>query len=102
MKSLKQSVQSILNIDFGAILFIVGITFVIVYIFKAIGGQSSLIIDNSILVISSIILIILGIIIIFFNQDKREYKVCPISNEPELKSSIEKGLIRLMRTWSGG
>lgn len=92
MKSLKQSVQSILNIDFGAILFIVGITFVIVYIFKAIGGQSSLIIDNSILVISSIILIILGIIIIFFNQDKREYKVCPISNEPELKSSIEKGM----------
>lgn len=92
MKSQKQLMKSIFNIDFGAIIFILGITLVIALVFKAIGGQSSLIISNSVLSISAIILMLLGIIITIFNRDKSEYKVSPISKNPSLKPSIEKGM----------
>jgi hypothetical protein len=92
MKPLKQSVKSILNIDFGATIFILGITLVIALVFKAIGGQSSLVISNGVLLISAITLMFFGIIITVFNRDRSEYEVSPISKNPELKSSLEKSM----------
>ncbi len=92
MKSIKQSMQSILNIDFGAVLFVLGITLVIAIVFEAIAGQTLFAVNNSVLSVVSIMLILLGIIITMLNRDKSEYKVSPISQNSELKSSLEKGM----------
>ncbi len=92
MNSVRQSIKRILNIDFGAIIFILGITLVIAAAFKAIVGQSFLVVSNSVLLLSATLLLLLGIIITIFNRDKSEYQVSPLSKNPELKSSLEIGM----------
>jgi hypothetical protein len=84
--------KRILNIDFGAVLFILGITLVIAFVFKAIAGQSLLVVSNSVLLISTITLLLSGTIITIFNRDRSEYEVSPLSKNPELKSSLEIGM----------
>ena len=92
MKSMRQSMQRILNIDFGAVIFIWGITLVIAAVFKAMVGQFLLVVSSNVLVISATILLLLGISITILNRDKSEYQASPFSKNSELKSSLEIGM----------
>ena len=92
MKSMRQSINKILNIDFGAVIFILGITLIIASIFKAVTGQVSLAVGNGVLLVSATILLFLGIMITIFNRDKSEYQISPLSKNPDLKSSLEIGM----------
>jgi hypothetical protein len=89
---MRQSITKILNIDFGAVIFVLGITLVITAVFQASVGQSSLAVSNSVLLVSAVLLLLLGIIITVFNRDRSEYQVSPLAKNPDLKSSLEIGM----------
>ena len=92
MRSASQPMKRILNLDFGAVLFVLGITLVITFIFQTIVGQPLLAVSNSVLSISAILLLLFGILITLFNRDTSEYQSSPVSKNPELKSSLEMGM----------
>jgi len=92
MRSVSQPMKRILNLDFGAVIFIFGITLVITFIFQTIVGQSLLPVNSSTLLISAMILLLFGILITVFNRDTSEYQSSPVSKNPELKSSLEMGM----------
>jgi hypothetical protein len=89
---MRQSITKILNIDFGAVIFVLGITLVITAVFQASVGQSSLAVSNSVLLVSAVLLLLLGIIITVFNRDRSEYQVSPLAKNSDLKSSLEIGM----------
>ena len=92
MKSTKETLKSILNIDFGAIIFLLGTTVVVALIFMVVVRKPLSSVDIVVLLISAILFILFGLIVTIFNRDRSEYKISPISKDPELKSSLEKGM----------
>jgi hypothetical protein len=109
MKTIKEFFKSVFNIDFGAIIFILGITVVVALVFKLFIGKPLPFPYNIILIISAGVLIVLGIIITIINRDRSEYVKSPVSKDPELKSSLELGMDLAWRdhhhartqTWEG-
>lgn len=83
--------KNFLNIDTGAISFILGISLIVILFFKIITGRLFSVSSISLL-IPGIILILSGIGITLSNRDKSEYKESPISKKRELKSSLELGM----------
>jgi hypothetical protein len=92
MKSIKETAKSVLNIDFGAILFLLGITLIVTLIFIFVASKPLSSVNMAVLLISAILFILIGLIVTIFNRDRSEYKTSPIATDPKLKSSLEKGM----------
>ncbi len=91
MKRLARTLKCILNIDLGAIAFILGVSGFVVLAFREYTGKF-LNLNASCLIISSFLLLIIGISVIILNKDNKKYDTRPITENPGLKSSLEIGM----------
>jgi hypothetical protein len=83
--------KKILNTDSGAILFILGISAVVVLIYKSFTGRPGWV-SFIVLIATAVALLAAGVLVTLWNRRPVDYEPAEELRYPDLRSSVEKGL----------
>jgi hypothetical protein len=87
----KNPLKKVLNTDTGAILFILGISALVVLIYKYFTGLPAWA-SFIVLIVAAVVFLAAGILVTLWNRKAEEYDPAEELRYPDLRSSVEKGM----------